>query len=219
MLMAGCLAVFMPPSFVTVAAIGNAHRIPPPGWLETPVDAVIPFVPAAIWAYVSWYPASLAILLAGPEKFRRLCLAEFAAFVLCSAVHLLWPISIERPPVGTLVGASASLLRTLYAVDRPVSLFPSFHAAVTPILLQLWPPSWGLRIGLVAWMAAICLSCVLTKQHYLLDVVAGLLVGLGSLRLVDAVRSSPPSYRGRPLRTAFHDHTPPKREGDHGPVV
>jgi hypothetical protein len=188
-ILAGILAVVMPPSFVWVSSIANAHPIPPPHWLVTPLDAALPLMPAAAWAYMSWYPASLAILFAGRENFRRLCLAEFGAFVFCSIAHLLWPVSINRPVLEALTGPSSSVLKAIYALDRPVSLFPSFHAAVPPILLQLRPASRFLRFGLVVWMIAICLSCVLTKQHYVLDVVAGLVVGGIAVAVVDAVRS------------------------------
>jgi len=75
-------------------------------------------------------------------------------------------------------------LRLLYAVDRPVSLFPSFHAAVAPVLLALRPRNWVLRAALAFWMTAICASCVLTKQHYILDIVAGVLVGHAAVLVV-----------------------------------
>ncbi len=198
LLLSGLFALVMPPSFIGVAAIGSARSVPAPPWLVTPLDTALPLVPAAVWAYASWYPASLVVLLARRERFRRASLAEFGAFLACSAVHLLWPVSIDRPPLDGYAGLSAAALRVLYAVDRPVSLFPSFHAAVAPILLQLRPPSRALRIGLAVWMTSICASCVLTKQHYVLDVFAGITVGWSAGALVDVVsrtwrRSAKPS--------------------------
>ena len=187
-LLAVAVAAVMLPGFVAVAVIASAHAVPPPPWLLTRLDAAIPFVPAAAWPYVSWYLASFLLLLAPREQFRRLCFAEFTAYLICSIGHLLWPIYILRPALDGLDGPSATVLRVLYALDPPVSLFPSFHAAVPPILLQLRPPSRLLRLGLMTWMLAICTSCVLTKQHYVLDVVAGLAVGVIAVRMVDVAQ-------------------------------
>jgi len=184
---ASALAFAMPPSFVLVSSLGGKHPVPPPSWLTTPLDSAIAVVPLAVWAYISWYPSSLAVLLAGRENFRRLCVAEFIAFLLCSTIHILWPVTIERPALDALTGASARALRAIYAIDKPVSLFPSFHAAVAPILVQLRPSSPLLRVFIWAWMGSICLSCVLTKQHYVLDVVAGLAVGGMSVVLAERV--------------------------------
>jgi membrane-associated phospholipid phosphatase len=180
----------MLPTFAAVAAFGRAHALPAPQWLSTPLDAAIPFVPAAVWAYVSWYPSAFLLFLAPRDEFRRLSLAVFVAFFVCSVAHLLWPVSIARPALDGLEGASASVLRALYALDPPVSLFPSFHAAIAPILLQLRPGSRALQLGLVVWMAAICVSCVLVKQHYALDVLFGLVVGVIAVRLADVIVGS-----------------------------
>jgi hypothetical protein len=186
-LLALAMAGVMLPGFVGVAVVANAHAVPPPSWLLTRFDAAIPFVPAAVWPYVSWYPSSFLLLLAPRAQFRRLCFAEFTAYLICSVGHLLWPVFIVRPVLDGLDGPSVTVLRALYALDPPVSLFPSFHAAVPPILLQLRPPSRALRVGLVLWMIAICVSCILTKQHYVLDVIAGLAVGFGAVAIADVL--------------------------------
>ncbi|HEV7734531.1 MAG TPA: phosphatase PAP2 family protein, partial [Candidatus Binatia bacterium] len=82
-------------------------------------------------------------------------------------------------------GASIVALRFLYAVDPPVNVFPSFHAALAWIVAHHFQPTspylrWAVRI----WMASICLACVLTKQHFAADVAAGLLLAIGVSRVV-----------------------------------
>lgn len=185
--MACALGIMMPPMFVLVSSLASRRVVLPPTWLVTPLDARIRVVPLAVWAYVSWYPASLVLLCADRNSFRALCSAEFTAFLVCSLVHLMWPVTIERPSVGEMAGVSARALGLVYAMDKPVSLFPSFHAAVAPILLSSRPTSRLWRTLMWAWMASICFSCVLTKQHYLLDVIAGLCVGLLSVAFGYAV--------------------------------
>ena len=46
-----------------------------------------------------------------------------------------------------------------------------------------WPVQWLMRI----WMAAICAACVLTKQHNILDIPAGIAVGSSAVTAAGAV--------------------------------
>ena len=127
------LALLLHPTFQAVAAVASARSIPPPAWLLTPVDRSLPLVPVAVWVYLSWYPATAAVLLAGRETFRRAAVAYLIAFAVCIAIHLLFPVTIDRPELADGAGISATLLRAVYAADRPINLFPSFHAAVAAI--------------------------------------------------------------------------------------
>jgi hypothetical protein len=199
------LAALLHPLFQSVAAHGMNRPLPPPAWLVTPLDRTLPVVPMAVWLYVSWYPAAALGLFADRSTLRRLYCAYTLAFVICLAAYLAFPVTIERPALDSAPGLSAAVLRALYTADRPVNLFPSFHAAVAGILLQLRPPSAVLRRGLVTWMLAICAACVLTRQHYVLDVVAGLGVGGIVVAIVDGVRS-------RMIRAGHH--ASPRPRGD-----
>ena len=182
------LALLLHPTFQGVAALASARSIPPPTWLVTPLDQ-LPVVPAAAWVYLSWYPATAAVLFAGREKFRRAYLAYLLAFAVCIASHLLFPVTIDRAELGDDAGFSAALLQAVYAADRPINLFPSFHAAVAAVLWRLRPASRFMSAAVSAWTVALCAACILTKQHYVLDVVAGLAVGEIAVIVVDRARS------------------------------
>ena len=99
------LALLLHPMFQGVAAIAITRSVPPPAWLVTAFDQ-LPVVPAAAWVYLSWYPATAAVLFAGREKFRRTCLAYVLAFAVCIASHLLFPVTIARPAVPPEGGLS-----------------------------------------------------------------------------------------------------------------
>src|SRR5439155_26386534 len=111
------------------------------------------------------------------------------AFAVCIASHQLFPVTIERPAVVDAAGISGRLLAALYAADRPINLFPSFHAAVAAILWRLRPASRFMSAAVSAWTITLCAACILTKQHYVLDVVAGLAVGGIAVIVVDRARS------------------------------
>jgi hypothetical protein len=88
------LALLLHPTFQAVAALASTHSIPPPAWLATPLDRGLPLVPEAAWVYLSWYPATAAVLLADRLTFRRAYAAYLAAFVICVAVYPLFPVTI-----------------------------------------------------------------------------------------------------------------------------
>ena len=154
-------------------------RHPVAQWLVTRWDARIPLVPAAVWIYLSWYVAPWFVLAAPAPEFRRVAGAIVLAFWVCVICYVLAPAAIERP---VIVGQAFSerALRVLYEHDPPWNIFPSFHAALCAVL---WRSARGGRLAkslMTIWMATICAACVLTKQHNVLDIVAGILVGVGS---------------------------------------
>jgi presqualene diphosphate phosphatase len=60
--------------------------------------------------------------------------------------------------------------------------FPSGHASRAVFLacffIHLWPVSVFFFAPLVAWATAVCISRVLLRRHHVLDVLAGVLLGL-----------------------------------------
>lgn len=175
--------------FFVVAAWSGSQTVPVPAWLVTRLDARIPVLPVFVWVYLSWYPATAFVLLADRETFRQAYVAYVVAFTVCVVGYVLLPIAIERPSVPSGAGPSASALAFLYAFDPPRNLFPSFHAAIAAILVRL---AYRTRFATLVsgWFIALCAACVLTRQHYVLDVLAGIAVGSGALRVVDVPRTS-----------------------------
>lgn len=177
------IAVIVPVFFAT-GAIPAKHSSE--GWIVTPWDAYIPLVPLAIWPYASWYLAPAPLLAASRRDFRRMACAIVLAFAICTLGYILFPISIQRPIVspGTL---SERAILLLYRLDPPWNIFPSFHAALCAIL---WRPVVGgtlTRRIMPVWMSMICISCVLTRQHHLLDIPVGMAVGFATLTLTTAL--------------------------------
>jgi membrane-associated phospholipid phosphatase len=188
-LVALSLAATLPPLFFAVAALAGTRAMPPPDWIVTPIDRMLPVVPLAVWPYLSWYVAPALIFAVPLSTFRKLCASVLLSFLLCAIGHLTFPITMTRPVLAAGRGLSTLLLHRLYAVDPPVNLFPSFHAAIAVVVLYLQLPSRPLMITIRTWMGLVCISCVLTKQHYILDVIAGALVGhFASLTSEDVVR-------------------------------
>jgi membrane-associated phospholipid phosphatase len=186
-------------------ALQHQHQ-PDPAWLVTPLDRALPVIPATVWAYISWYPAPLLLLWTARGEFRRAAAATALAFVLCALGYVWLPVSITRPSLAG-DGVSERMLLLLYAADPPWNLFPSFHAALCTIMCRLVLPSARGRWIVGLWMAGICIACVLTKQHFVLDVLAGLAVGAAASWLVRRVASDAPELR--PSRAVGLASAPP----------
>ena len=142
-------------------------------------------MPAAVWLYLSWYVAPLLILRTDRTRFRRAAVAVLVSFLACAAGWSLLPVSMDRPRLDGGGGPSIVALRAVYAIDPPSGLFPSFHAALAAIIVRVPWRSRLARAAQAAWMCAICVSCLLTKQHYVLDVLSGVVVGLLTAVTVD----------------------------------
>jgi membrane-associated phospholipid phosphatase len=87
---------------------------------------------------------------------------------------------VERP---TLTGTDVftQMIREVYATDNPYNAFPSLHTSLSTIMAAHW-----LRLhrplGLVisGWVVLIVLSTLFVKQHYIPDVLLGLVIAYGA---------------------------------------
>jgi membrane-associated phospholipid phosphatase len=196
--------------FVWLFFIGYFHVLRHPGgpvtlMPTTVVDDWIAFQPAALAAYVSlWFYLGIAPgLLLG---LRALIVYGLWAAALCLvglACFHFWPTAVEPFAVDLKQHPAFAVLQ---GVDGPGNACPSLHVAtaaftavwVRQLLRQVGAPAALLWTNL-AWFTAIAYSTLAVKQHVLLDVVAGLALGLAfgvlswSLR-AEEVRPKPSAY-------------------------
>lgn len=164
--------------FLLNSARGNVHS------LEMTVDDRIPLLPAFVFPYLSLY-ALLAISLwrflqAETRIFTIAALAIGLDLVLSYLVFLFYQTQVERPVIlGSDV--SSGILRWVYSVDKPFNAFPSLHTSTSTLLVLLWGRAGSRIQPIVAlWAALIIASTLLTKQHYIVDLLGGVTVALVS---------------------------------------
>jgi membrane-associated phospholipid phosphatase len=162
-------------------------------FLRTPIDQALPVVPVFVVPYVSLQPfiyGSLVIfLLFRARVFQSAVLSMIVTFLVSYAFFAFLQTYVERP---TLTGADVltRMIRDVYAGDHPFNDFPSLHVSTSAIIAIHW---WRFsrRFGPVPviWSALIAMSTVLIRQHYLADVVGGLVLAFGTsllfLRILD----------------------------------
>lgn len=148
---------------------------------HTPIDDLIPLAPAYVVPYVTLRPmlylSALAFLLFRARVYRSAAWSMTVIFVVSYAFYAFLQSYMVRPDVsGT--DLLASMLRDVYAGDQPYNDFPSLHASLSTMIALHW-----LRVDrragapIALWASLVAISTVFVKQHYLPDLVAGVLLG------------------------------------------
>ncbi len=159
---------------------------------ESPLDRFIPFVPAFIVPYLFYFPFTFATFVFVHESlFEVKFLASMnLSLFLSLVVYYFIPSSIHRPalPEEKKRDIFELMMALVYRTDQTTNGFPSAHVFVSVICgyyLTLAFPHLVLLIWTVA--GGIIASTALVKQHYVIDIVGGILWGLGAIAIVSAV--------------------------------
>lgn len=138
----------------------------------------IPFAPKFVFIYLTIYPVFLLPFLFIHQRdfFRLFSFAYITVMCICYLVYLFYPVSIDRPELSVSC-FSTWVLGIVYAADRPWNCFPSLHVAMSLLasltILEVHRIRGMLILFLTFWIAY---STILIKQHYVLDVVAAMLL-------------------------------------------
>ena len=153
----------------------------------------IPLVPVMIVPYLSEdvFFFFSPFLCRTPGELRRHGVRLLLAVIIAALFFLLFPLHIgwPREPVS---GASGLLFALLRVLDRPYNLVPSLHLALLVLLWVVYSRRTRgiVRIAVQGWFVLIGISTVLTRQHHLIDVVTGLMLGWLCLYLLPDGRSA-----------------------------
>lgn len=162
--------------------------------LLTPIDKAIPFIPAFVLPYMSLYALFWLPVIAS----KHITLRDFATIVAATAgmfgvaftVYAIVPSSYPRPEVVREISFAHYLVaEALYRFDLPNNTMPSTHAAVVMILLSAAREKFC-RLAYAAytlWGMLILLSTVTVKQHYVADLVAGIILGAAAFALAQRI--------------------------------
>ena len=125
------------------------------------------------------------LFLADTRQFYWM-LACFAFMtVIFSLIHLMLPSKVERVERVTVPGIAGWMLREYQKTCRPYGNFPSMHVGFSVPVVVANYMVFGVVGGSITlvWALLIALSTLFLKQHYILDMLAGIAAGI----LVSAV--------------------------------
>ena len=111
------------------------------------------------------------------------------ATVAAATCFVAWPLryAFDRPvPAGWLGPPWRQFLRS----DAPLNELPSLHVALLVIVAPAYlrATRGPVRVALLIWFGLIGVSPLLVHQHHLLDLLAGLALGLVCRRVIPVPR-------------------------------
>jgi membrane-associated phospholipid phosphatase len=161
-----------------------APRMPP----VTALDQWVAFDPGWLWTYLSvGVLVPLAPLLAtSRDELARYARGLALLCLTCFAAFLVFPVEGPRPAIAPDHGA----YQLLVAYDRSVNSFPSLHAGLAAYSLLFAsrvlrgdlprPPRVALGAAGAVWVALILYSTLATRQHWAVDLPAGVMLAVAA---------------------------------------
>lgn len=147
------------------------------------LDHLIPFEPMALpvylslWVYVSLLPAFFSMR----RELYRYGLSMTLMCITGLAVFYFWPTAAPAPDIDWSLYPDVDFLKN---IDASGNAFPSLHVATAffsafwlqRLLRRFEAPTWASWCNAI-WCAAIIYSTVAIRQHVVVDVAAGLVLG------------------------------------------
>jgi membrane-associated phospholipid phosphatase len=149
-----------------------------------PLDDRIPFRPGLSPVYFSAYGLGVVGYLAVVENpvLPRVVIGYFLLFIVCVFFYWFLPSRIERGDPAASPLLRARWLAAYQRTAAPYNNFPSMHTAFCAysalVVLRFFQPAW-LGWLMLLWVGLVMASTLFTKQHYILDLLAGMLVCAG----------------------------------------
>jgi membrane-associated phospholipid phosphatase len=148
---------------------------PLPPWA---IDRMIPFIDWTVWIYHTQFFFLLFAVWAIRQtvNLSRTLYAMAMASAVSFVVFFVYPTTLPRAAMASDV-VTARAFEFLYRVDPATNCLPSLHVALAA-LAAFGVASESKRLGSAAilWAGLIGLSTLTTRQHYFIDVLAGLCV-------------------------------------------
>lgn len=150
-------------------------------------DGWVPLVPHAAYVYFSGFVlANFAFIpMIASSSTVSIAVGYLAQFAVSLAFYAFYPVRTERPALDLTV-RSARLLHEFHRLAGPYNAFPSMHASFglySGLWTATWAPVW-IGPAVVTWCLAVVASTVLTKEHTVIDVLGGSVLGIGAFLLV-----------------------------------
>lgn len=163
-------------------AAGHITDAPNARTFDDGILARVPLLPAFAPIYLGVHVFGVIPFCVMPEVrfLRRHLLGAVLIVVLSSVLWVALPVRVDRPAIDpAAAGFGAWLLRGVYGFDPTTNCFPSAHCAIAVYA------AIGLRFssrGLFGWgivtAVLVCISTVLTHQHYVADVLSGAVLAM-----------------------------------------
>ena len=175
------------------------------------LDDLMPLRPGWMLVYGSLYMSGFLLPLAvirGVGLIHQTLKAYLFVMMVSYACFLLYPTVAPRNEAVSVTSFAEWSLKLFYDIDQPFGCFPSLHVAYAFVAaLACFRMHRQVGIAASAWAALIGVSTVYTKQHYVVDAIAGAVIAVAAyvifLRARGHDRVNDDDRRLAPRRAAF----------------
>lgn len=175
-----------------VYAIGDffgyrAHLLTP-GFIDNMISLKTIFIYPYIFWYVMLILVPYVIGLKDEKQFKKYILSIFVCEVIALSIFIIYPTIIERSEF-IIRTFSDKLLSYSYAISTPTKSAPSLHVALSMLFILGTITSRELKlpykIFVILVSVLIMISTMFVKQHYFVDVLSGIGVGIISWLIIN----------------------------------
>lgn len=159
-------------------------------YLQMKIDYRIPFCEYFIVPYLLWFPY-IAVTVAwflyfnkNRTEFYQLAVSLGIGMTLFLIISYIFPNGQQlRPYIFPRDNVFTDMVASLYRTDTPTNVMPSIHVFNSVACCHAVFESralkkyWGIRAVVLVLTILIVLATMFLKQHTILDVAAGLLLG------------------------------------------
>lgn len=162
------------------------------------LDDLLPIIPIFTVPYLLFLPflfGSLFYFALFSRRFR----APVYAFAFCQLLaclcFIVYQTKIMRPEILS-DDVFSQTLRTIYANDAPFNCLPSTHVSLSIVGGWFWIKEVPkIKPAMIIFVFLICCATVLLKQHYLPDVLTGIILAVASIYFGTRLESLFPAHR------------------------
>ena len=159
--------------------------------LSNKLDDKIAFIPWTVLIYIGCYVFWILNYILGCRQKQstafRFIGADLVAKMICMIFFLVFPTTNVRPVIE---GSSIwdTVMAWLYRTDPADNLLPSIHCLTSwfcyiAVRENKKIPKWY-KLASILMALSICISTLTTKQHVIIDVIAGVLLAESSYLFV-----------------------------------
>lgn len=156
--------------------------------IYSPIDDWIPFVPIFVIPYILWFfYVAFGFIYTGfhsKKDFYRMFIFIGAAMGLSYTIYAIFPNGQNLRPNITGDDPLSILIKYIYETDTSTNVCPSLHvinSIATHAALKHSDSFSKIKFGKgisATLVVLICLSTMFIKQHSVVDVVCGLVIGI-----------------------------------------
>jgi membrane-associated phospholipid phosphatase len=181
-ILALCLLLSIPLLNIIYQVLNNGER--GARQLITAVDHQIPFLEIFVVPYLLWYAFIFLMFvyfcIYDRAIYYRTLISFCVGMLVCYVIYFFFQTTVPRPELAGN-GIMTSMVQYVYGADQPFNCFPSIHVLSSYLMIlgirhsKLWTIKKDIIVSSIAY--SIILSTLFVKQHVVLDVVAGVLLG------------------------------------------